>query len=897
MSKTYQVFIAFCFVFALVSGIMFAQSKETGAIQGRILDEEGAALPGAAVTASSPNLMGTRSAVADPEGRYRFPGLPGGEYSIEATHEGFTPTKKVKVVLHAGMTVTVDIFLSIVKLEAEIRVVAETPLVDVRDSSLAKTYLTQEMLQNIPTNQDTTKLMNLAPGVVEMSAYGGGDLTGNSTQIDGVDVTDARFGGGNFTMNIDYNLIEESQVMGLGAPAEYGNFSGAVVNVITKSGGNRLSGDVQAYYTGKSWQSQNIDPTEHQWMLVPETPVTRLLDTSLHLGGPIIKDKLWFFTGFEYYSTNSEMQSTQRTIPTSLPKGFLKLTYQPTEKDRIQAFFNYNHTNQERVFYDTWIAPEANAAYWENVSVGNLSYLHTFSPSSVFELKIAGYSMKDAQDPSSGHDVRAHFDNYTGVITGNWYFYNWASSKAYQLTTSLSQHAENLMGSHNFKFGAEYGWGQGTNGFDYSGGVVYWDWNGQPDYAQSNSGRGNIIDTRLSFYVQDDWQITKSLVFNPGLRFSTYRGRVPDLSDRTVFKTTSLEPRIGFAWDFLQSHKTVLKGHFGRYFENMKTYYINEMTPMPDNIYYLVGPNWSSLTEWFRTAGNNNRSVDPNIKLPSMDQFVGGLEQVLGNDLSLSVSFIHREWKNFIDTVNIGATFAPKTITNPVTGEPMTIYTQTNSNNVYYITNPKKGKDIGAAFPNIVSMTPYRKYSGLQISLNKRFSRNWQANVSYLYGHETGNYSNSHTFYVTYGMGGSVLFKDPNYQINAQGRSVISPPHTFKIQTTYMFPLGINLSANYTYHSGDTWTRTFLATGIGQGIAFIKAEPLGSQRFKAANNLDFRVEKSFSMKNLKLQAMLDMFNAFNQGIPTGIQVWGAFMGQATSVSTPRTFRAGVRITF
>jgi hypothetical protein len=875
-----------------------AQSKETGVIQGTVLDEGTVPLPGATITISSPKLMGTRSAITDPEGNYRIPAIPGGTYTVVAALEGFATVKKAGVVLHAGMTATVDMVLGTSKIETEVRVVAEAPLIDVTDASLSKTYVTQEMLQNIPTNQDASELLNLAPGVVDLSAYGGGDLTGNSTQIDGVDVTDARFGGGNFTMNIDYNVIEESQVMGLGAPAEYGNFSGAVVNVITKSGGNRFSGDAQAYYTAKNWQNQNIDSKESQWRLVPETPVTRLLDTSVHLGGPIIGDKLWFFAGFEYYSTNSEMPSTQRTIPTTWPKVFLKLTYQPTERDRIQAFVSYNHLDQKRVFYDTWIAPEANAAYWETVSVGNLSYLHTFSPSSIFELKIAGYSMKDAQDPTSGHDVSAHWDNYTGIITDNWYFYKWASSKAYQLNTSWANHMEDLIGSHDLKIGAEYGWGQGTNGFDYSGGVVYWDWDGQPDYAQSNSGRGTIIDTRMSFFVQDDWQITKSLVLNPGLRFSTYRGRVPDLNDRTVFKTTSLEPRIGFAWDLFKSHKTVLKGHFGRYFENMKTYYINEMTPMPDNIYYNVGPNWSSLTEWFRTPGMNNRSVDPDIKLPSMDQFVGGLEQVLGRDLSMSVSVIHRTWTNFIETVNIGAIFAPKLITNPVTGETMTIYTQTNrGTNFYYITNPKEGKDIGAAYPGVVGMTPWRKYTGLQVSLNKRLSHNWQANVSYLYGHETGNYSNSHTFYVTYGMGGSALFKDPNFQINSDGRSVISPPHTFKIQTTYMFPWGINLSANYAYHSGNTWTRTFLATGLGQGIAFIKAEPLGSQRLKATNNLDFRIEKSFSMKSVTVQAMLDMFNAFNQGIPTSMQVWGANMGQATAVSAPRTFRAGLRIIF
>ena len=295
MGKSLKIFSIFFLALLLAAGSALAQSKETGVIQGKVLDEGKAPLPGAAITISSPNLMGTRSAVTDQAGSYRFPGLPGGAYVIEASLEGFTTVKKTGVTLHTTMTVTVEIILGMSKIEKEIKVVAEAPLVDVTDASLSKTYVTQEMLNNLPTSQDTTKMMNLAPGVVEMSAYGGGDLTGNSTQIDGVDVTDARFGGGNFTMNIDYNLIEESQVMGLGAPAEYGNFSGAIVNVITKSGGNRLSGDVQAYYTGKSWQSQNIDPTEHQWMLVPETPVTRLLDTSFHLGGPIVKDKLWFF--------------------------------------------------------------------------------------------------------------------------------------------------------------------------------------------------------------------------------------------------------------------------------------------------------------------------------------------------------------------------------------------------------------------------------------------------------------------------------------------------------------------------------------------------------------------------------------------------------------------------
>ena len=284
MQRYSKILSALILAALLAAGGVSGQSKETGVIQGMVLDEEKAPLPGATITISSPKLMGTRSAVADPEGKYRIPAIPGGTYTVVAALEGFATVNKAGIVLHAGMTATVDMVLGVSKIEKEVKVVAEAPLIDITDASLSKTYVTQEMLQNLPTSQDTLELLNLAPGIVDLSAYGGGDLTGNSTQIDGVDVTDARFGGGNFTMNIDYNVIEESQVMGLGAPAEYGNFSGAVINVITKSGGNRRSGDAQVYYTAKNWQNQNINPAEPRWGLVPETPVTRLLDMSFHSG-------------------------------------------------------------------------------------------------------------------------------------------------------------------------------------------------------------------------------------------------------------------------------------------------------------------------------------------------------------------------------------------------------------------------------------------------------------------------------------------------------------------------------------------------------------------------------------------------------------------------------------
>ena len=248
--------------------------------------------------------MGTRTVVTDYEGRYRILVLPTGIYSVEVSLQGFASSKKTDVEVHAGTTATVDITLIPAKIEKEIIVTGQAPLVDVTDSSLAKTFLTKDMLENLPTAQDTYKLLSLAPGVATetlwgtdfyMSAYGSGGSSGNSFQIDGVELSDAWYGGGTYTSRIDYNSIEETQIISLGAPAEYGGFTGAVINVITKSGGNNLSGDVQLLAYGKTWQGNNINQNDPKWSLIPEAPSSNLIDASAHLGGPILKDKLWFF--------------------------------------------------------------------------------------------------------------------------------------------------------------------------------------------------------------------------------------------------------------------------------------------------------------------------------------------------------------------------------------------------------------------------------------------------------------------------------------------------------------------------------------------------------------------------------------------------------------------------
>ncbi len=904
MSKVFFKSLVFLLIVALIPGILMAQSRERGVIQGKVLEKGGAQLPGVTVTASSPSLMGITTAITDKEGKYRFPVLPGGNYTIEAALEGFTPVKKVDVILHAGMTITLDIELSMKSLQESVMVTAAPPVVDVKDSSTSKTFITQDMLQNLPNQQNVAQLFLIAPSAVAI--YGneafvsGGSRVSNSFQVDGVELTDGFAGGTDYHARFDYNVIEEAQIIGLGASAEYGNFTGAVANVITKSGGNKLHGDFKILYSGKNWQSKNWNPSDPQFSLLSTVvPVTYTIDPSIHLGGAFIKDKLWFFAGFEYYYQKTELETTGMTSPTTFPKPFFKLTYQLDSKNKFQAFFLHHKRLQENTqIYSSLTLPEAQADLQFKITAWNFNYLHIFSSSSIFELKGSGNrQVWDNMPHSRDASIAGHYDQITGITWGNKPVWSHSWVNKVSVIASYSSFVEKfLSGSHDLKLGLEFERTPGKGGWFYTGPdeITYYDLNGQPYQAQHIRSQYEGVGLRYTFYAQDSWNITKSLVLNPGFRFNIYRGRIPS-TGMTVYKPTNWEPRIGFAWDVSKDHRTVIKGHYGRYNEGMKVYNFSSLTPKLDQYYYNVGPNWETLTLRYMVPGANIITADPSLKHPYADQIVVGIEHQFTKDLGVNVSLISKRWRDFIDRVNVGCHFEPIQYTFPSTGQVFTIYQNLDPSAVrYYLTNPEKGKDIGAAYPDIVMATPYRKYRALQVTLNKRLSNKWQLSASYVYSKEKGNYS-------PVGIPGSESwYYDPNNQINGNGAFASTIPHIFKLQGTYLLPLGFSATAFYTFASGAPWNNTLQIRGaVNQGTITINAEPIGSRRLKAASICDLRLEKSFYLRAHRFSFMFDLFNAFNAGTVAGryARLDSSYYGLPTGVIAPRTFQAGFRYSF
>ncbi|MCP4217878.1 MAG: TonB-dependent receptor [bacterium] len=885
--KKFKVLLTLTIAMLLISTFMYSQSKETGALNGTIVLEDGEAIPGVLVTLTPETVVGaTLTTITNESGRYRFIGLVPGKYSVKAALEGFASAKNTGIRVSVGKTFTIDLTMKQGKITEEIVVPGKSALVDVKDSATASMEMTSEFLQNIPNTQDYTDLIGMAPGVSGSSAYGASTQTGVSWQLDGVDVSDPA--GGSSWVFLDYNVIEEVSVSGIGAPAEYGNFSGVVFNSVTKSGGNIFKGYAEALYQGDTWNSQNSDDPAF------ESGGKKFYSIHFDVGGPIIKDKLSFFVSLLYYKDQAGVSGTDYNTTYKQPKGFLKLSWQPSKKTRIQSFIEIDTYDGEGRSGNSLTDWDATVKQESPEIVGNVTLLHLFSDYTFLEAKAAMFDGYFTLIPVNGTDLPGHSDYGTQRNTVNSSYNYKAARSRIQTNVSISHHADDFMGTHDFKFGAEFAHIKQGDQYYYNGGSFYYDQNGSPYERYDYEGyyKKSTLDT-YAFFLQDSWSITDKLTINPGVRWDFANGTV-NVYDGPAYKPKSNPaPRIGFTYDIFGDHTTAFKGHWGRYYEGafVNTYDSVSSAAGEYSGYYHDGTDWN---HWFTIpAGTSQYVLDTDIKQAYMDQLTFGIERELVKDISLSVTYIHRENKNIIAPVNIGASFQMVDYVNEYDNNTYQVYTKLSDkeDDVFLITNPKGGTY------DIVSETPWKKYSAVEVLLNKRFSNKWQLMASYVYSKATGNYNN--TWGAGFGSAGSSIFTNPNSAINAEGKLTNDPTHQLKISGSVILPFDIHFNGNFTLETGDTYTlRHALPRSIDEDKTPYKMEARGSNRYPTSKILDLRLEKTFKLGGAKkVGFILDIFNVFNQGIVTGYSTLSTSFETVTGISDPRAFRAGVRFWF
>ncbi|MCP5052892.1 MAG: TonB-dependent receptor [bacterium] len=884
--KSNRAFIFAAVVILLMSVAGYSQSKETGALTGTITLDDGNPVPGVLVSLSSETVMGmNKTTISNDAGNYRFLGLQPGEYVVIAKLEGFASAKQSGVKVKVGKTLTVSLTLKQGKITEEIEVMGKPPLVDIKDSSTASVELSTEFLQNIPNSQFAPDAINLAPGVSMDVAYGAASGTGIAYQIDGVDVSDPE--AGTAWVFLDYNVVEEVSVSGIGAPAEYGGFTGIVFNTVTKSGSNNLKGYTEFLFQGESWNSTNSSDAN----LSPGS--VKFYSGHFDIGGPLIKDKLTYFASLLYHRETEALSGTDFSQDYKQPKSFLKFSWQPTTKSRLHMFMEYDSYDGTGRGGDAQTTESATVDQESPEFVGNISLHHLISDYTFMEAKLAYFTGYYDLVPHSGADLSGHVDAFTGDNTVNSAWFYRGDRSRLQANASVTHHADNFMGSHDFKFGAEFIHVTQRDRYGFTNGRYYLDYQGAPYYMYEYEGYDISASLNtVSVYVQDSWSVTDRLTLNPGVRIDMARGGVDDVSGNQYKPKTSFAPRLGFTFDIFGDHSTALKGHWGRYYESpyVATFRSLSNSRSDFNIYFHDGTQF--VLDTSIPAGTTQYRMDDNLKQTYMEQLTFGIERELVKDLSLGVTFIQRKNHDHIAPVDIAGVYVQGQYTNSATGQTYTVWDQVNGreDSIFLITNPRAGD-----YP-IVLFTPYRKYTGLEILLNKRFSDKWQLMASYVYGKSTGNFDN--TFRSGSAGGSNNTFRFPNMQINADGRLSNDPTHMLKIQGSAVLPYGIQFNVNFALITGNTYNMEARLPGsVDSNNTDILLEPRGSHRYPTSTNLDIRLEKTFRLGGSKIGVLLDVFNLFNEGVVTEYDTVDTNFEEVLTIKTPRAFRAGLRFWF
>src|SRR5258707_7114379 len=919
---------ALALLLLVVIAVPAAAQSLTGVIAGTVKDEQGGALPGVTVTLTG--KTGTKTATTETNGSYRFVALDPGTYSVQTQMTGFAPKRQDNIVVNVGKDAVVDIALKIGGLTDTLTVVGEAPVVDTT-SSATNNQLSQDLLFNMPIRQGNTatNLLNFAPGISNSSAYGGDASSGNGLLIDGVDTRDPS--GGTAWTFYNYNIVEEVQFTGIGATAEYGAFTGAIVNTITKSGGNRFAGLFDAIYTKSSLASSNVK--QSQIALNPNlaqgNKVKKLVDFTAQLSGPIIKDKLFFFASAQRYQRDLEPIGP-RTINNEASDRFNgKLTWQPTNNDNVSAhlqFDNYNITG--RAGWDSLTDTDAitnREDAPEFVWLG--SWRHLFGSRTFTDIKYNGWWGFYDLNPEHP-DVPYHIDE-NGLRTGSQGYFYYADRGRHQVNASLSHYAD-AFGHHELKFGVELERSKTRDRDGYlPNGVYYYDYGGAPYLAYGYSYDFQGRNKRESAYIQDSWKVGDRLTLNPGLRYDHVHGGYPGQAE--VYSANNLAPRFGFAFDLTGDHKTVLKGSYSQYYEGIFNDIYKRATPgKGDFITYDASacPSVTPICAVNRLVETDRSSdtlyrMDPNLKHPRVDETSLGFERAISNDVRLSVTGVFRDNKNMIGSVLPSARWTPFTQNNGL-GQAMTLYRWTNraaSQDDKVVTNPD-GFQFKDPSGNVLgTLDMMKRYKALMFVASKRFSHRWTGQVSYVLSKSYGNVdNNSEASFgansATNGGGGSYAYETPNVSlVNANGELTNSRRHEVKVLLGVQVPvIDLGVNAYFRALSGRPYTpyqqfgSSVISFPASSGGRRVLLEPRGNRRRDRENILDLRLEKIFKFGTAKnrISVYADITNVFNQSVVTDLQyrvpsrVIGletVNFGSPTAIIEPRQTTFGVRWAF
>ena len=668
------------FIFRILLILFIIPSVAFGAtngnIKGLIVDEYEVPLPGVIITVSSDNLMGTRQAQTDMNGQYLIAELPPGNYRLEAKREKFATVVRPNVVVKIGGNTIINITMPLEGASEEIVVEESRNVIDTETGNQGS-VLTKEFLERIPAGRSYQQAAQMAAGVTGGANpnVGGASSQENTYLMDGVNITDPVTG--TFSLNFNFDAIEQLQVLTSAYDPEYGQNLGGAVNIVTETGGNTLEFNLYGQHLNGEWgpkgdaifaaDGTQMAPTDFDSQY-------RTTQISGKVSGPVIRDKMWFIASYQYSRTLIARSGID--LPRDFDGHYVlgKLTYSPNSSHRITLLGQTDPTTIDNTDQSTrFIHPEAQGRQAQGGWLSSLRWEWYVSPEQFMETQatvqktyIEVYGVPCTHNKNLGYhacaeeEMENNIDFTTAPRLGqfnafdkdNFIYYTFDDRWRFNLSTKYSLLQLQFLGSHDLKGGVSSDLLVWDRIFGYMGNMYYYDLNAQsynPDTYQNYywievSGPLNYSTTsnQLSGFIQDVYKPISNLTFRYGARYdrSIFRNDVGD----AIINVGVIQPRVSIIWDPWADANTKLVANYGRFANPGRIGLADALSRSGMGSKLFLGEFFSEFTN---TAGNDYfyfpaedfNTMHDNMVAPRADEFSVGAERALIDDLAAKLYF------------------------------------------------------------------------------------------------------------------------------------------------------------------------------------------------------------------------------------------------------------------
>ena len=915
--------LASAVVCLLSSGNATAQEL-TGSLIGTVKDSQGGVISGAVARVSSPALIGGPATVTtDGKGHLRFSALPPGTYVLQITKPGFAAARDEDVRIGAGATLERTAVLQPAGVAESLVVEGAGARIDARAPGFGTRFGADDV-RTIPTRRASMfDLIRAAPGIsatspssgstTTVSAFGSG-TNENQFLIDGTNFTCPCNGIARSEPGVDF--IQEVQVQSVGASAEFGNVQGAVINVVTRQGSDRFLYDASYYGQPGDLTSQPVHRSPGGGK--PETGYTRVRyrDFTTNLGGPAIRDRLWFFSGYQYLRDYDSQPATDPNLPRTYEQNkiFAKLTWQLAPGwQLLQSVHDERWVNPEQ----PTVAKPFDATLRLHASVPAMTFgdlTHTSSTNTVWDARVGRFVYTREDDPSSGNrTIAGRTDTGSGIASGAPQQFGSLTLIRTTAKATMTHYQAGLMGGdHEWKIGVQVERGEHVSPSVIPTGVRYIDVNNVPSQSVSSAptNSGGMFITSSGF--ASDALTLGRVTLNAGLRFDHSRAISQDLHGvdlegretaeiirglGTMYTWNVMSPRLGFTARLSADGRTILRASYGKFSQGVLT---GELGLFHPAVSPTTTRSYDSQTGEYKNVvsvvdNKINLQFDPHTRPPHTNEYSVGVDREVGRQVAVAMAYVGKNGANFIGWTDVAGQYHSEA--RSVAGRDTT---------VWVLDSATGDRRFRLANQDDYSMT----YNGLAMVVEKRRSHGWQAFGSYTFSKTSGLQPSSGAMAAGAQVStvapppapqGVTFGRDPNDLVNARGRLPNDRPHMFRAMGSVDVPgTGIVLAANLGYFSGKPWAATGL-TSVRQNPQQqrILLEPRGTQRLSSQTLLDLRISRPLSLGGgRRMELTLDALNVLNSTAEEGVvsdNLASPNFGLPTTFVDPRRIMISVRM--